>query len=64
MGYLLLGQVLIEALGSKKGIGRYGFLLPMDDSLARVAIDFGGRPWLKWDAEFKREYIQNWTARR
>lgn len=54
---LLLGKVLIEALGSKKGIGRYGFLLPMDDSLARVAIDFGGRPWLKWDAELKREYI-------
>lgn len=54
---LALGQAFREALGSKKGIARYGFLLPMDDALAQVAIDFGGRPWLEWDAEFKREKI-------
>jgi len=54
---LALGQAFREALGSKKGVARYGFLLPMDDALARVAIDFGGRPWLEWDAEFKREKI-------
>jgi imidazoleglycerol-phosphate dehydratase / histidinol-phosphatase len=44
-------------LGNKAGIGRYGFTLPMDDCLAQVAIDFGGRSWLVWDAEFKREKI-------
>lgn len=44
-------------MGDKKGIYRYGFLLPMDDALAQVAIDFGGRPWIVWDAEFKREKI-------
>ena len=44
-------------MGDKKGTNRYGFLLPMDDSLAQVAIDFGGRSWLVWDAEFKREKI-------
>jgi imidazoleglycerol-phosphate dehydratase/histidinol-phosphatase len=54
---LALGTAFLEALGSKKGIERYGFLLPMDDCLAQVAIDFGGRPWLVWDAEFKREKI-------
>ncbi|MCA1751432.1 MAG: bifunctional histidinol-phosphatase/imidazoleglycerol-phosphate dehydratase HisB [Flavobacteriales bacterium] len=54
---LALGQAFREALGSKKGMARYGFLLPMDDALAQVAIDFGGRPWLEWDAEFKREKI-------
>jgi imidazoleglycerol-phosphate dehydratase/histidinol-phosphatase len=54
---LALGTAFLEALGSKKGIERYGFLLPMDDCLARVAIDFGGRPWLVWDADFKREKI-------
>ena len=45
------------ALADKRGIGRYGFTLPMDDCLAQVAIDFGGRNWLVWDAEFKREKI-------
>ena len=54
---ITLGESFIEALGSKKGIERYGFLLPMDDCLAQVAIDFGGRPWLVWDADFKREMI-------
>jgi imidazoleglycerol-phosphate dehydratase/histidinol-phosphatase len=44
-------------LSNKKGIERYGFLLPMDDCLAQVAIDFGGRSWIVWDAEFKREKI-------
>ena len=52
-----LGNCFLKALGSKKGIERYGFLLPMDDCLAQVAIDFGGRPWLVWDVEFKREKI-------
>lgn len=54
---ITLGQAFLEALGSKKGIERYGFLLPMDDCLAQVAIDFGGRAWLVWEAEFKREKI-------
>ena len=54
---IALGKAFLEALGSKKGIERYGFLLPMDDCLAQVAIDFGGRPWLVWDAAFKREHI-------
>ena len=54
---LALGEAFNRALGSKKGIERYGFLLPMDDVLAQVAIDFGGRPWLVWDAEFKREKV-------
>ena len=52
-----LGEAFKKALGSKKGIARYGFLLPMDDCLAQVAIDFGGRPWLVWKAEFTREKI-------
>lgn len=52
-----LGDAFLQALGSKKAIERYGFLLPMDDCLAQVAIDFGGRPWLVWEAEFKREKI-------
>lgn len=54
---LTLGDAFLKALGSKKGIERYGFLLPMDDCLAQVAIDFGGRPWLVWDADFQREKI-------
>ncbi|MBN8650316.1 MAG: bifunctional histidinol-phosphatase/imidazoleglycerol-phosphate dehydratase HisB [Cytophagales bacterium] len=54
---LALGDAFLQALGNKKGIERYGFCLPMDDCLAQVAIDFGGRPWLVWDAEFKREKI-------
>ncbi len=54
---LALGEAFLKALGDKKGISRYGFLLPMDDCLAQVAIDFGGRPWLVWEAEFKREKI-------
>lgn len=54
---ITLGTAFADALGSKKGIERYGFLLPMDDCLAQVAIDFGGRPWLVWDAPFSREMI-------
>ncbi len=54
---IALGEVFRKALGSKLGIERYGFYLPMDDCLAQVAIDFGGRNWLVWDAEFKREMI-------
>ncbi len=54
---LALGQAVREALGDKKGISRYGFFVPMDDSLAQVVLDFGGRSWLEWDAEFKREKI-------
>jgi len=54
---LTLGETILNALSNKKGIERYGFLLPMDDCLAQVAIDFGGRPWLVWDADFKREKV-------
>jgi imidazoleglycerol-phosphate dehydratase/histidinol-phosphatase len=54
---LALGEAFLQALGRKKGIERYGFLLPMDDCLAQVAIDFGGRPWLVWEADFKREKV-------
>ncbi len=54
---LALGQAFDRALGSRKGVRRYGFLLPMDESLARVAIDFGGRSWLVWQARFAREKI-------
>ena len=54
---IALGEVFAKALGNKLGIERYGFCLPMDDCLAQVAIDFGGRNWLMWDAEFKREKI-------
>ncbi|OFY81577.1 MAG: bifunctional imidazole glycerol-phosphate dehydratase/histidinol phosphatase [Bacteroidetes bacterium RBG_19FT_COMBO_42_7] len=52
---IAFGEGISEALGSKKGIERYGFLLPMDDSLAQVAIDLGGRPWLVWNVGFKHE---------
>lgn len=54
---IVLGEAFSMALGNKLGIERYGFCLPMDDCLAQVAIDFGGRNWLAWDAEFKREMI-------
>lgn len=54
---IALGEVFATALGNKRGIERYGFCLPMDDCLAQVAIDFGGRNWIVWDAEFKREKI-------
>ena len=54
---LALGAAFVEALGNKMGIERYGFMLPMDDCLAQVAIDFGGRPWMVWDANFQREKI-------
>ncbi|AMR40171.1 bifunctional histidinol-phosphatase/imidazoleglycerol-phosphate dehydratase HisB [Elizabethkingia anophelis] len=54
---IVLGEVFSTALGNKLGIERYGFTLPMDDCLAQVAIDFGGRNWLVWDADFKREKI-------
>jgi len=54
---ITLGDAFLQALGSKKGIERYGFLLPMDDCLAQVAIDFGGRPWLVWQTDFKRESV-------
>ena len=54
---LALGEAMVKALGDKRGIERYGFLLPMDDCLAQVAIDFGGRNWIVWEAEFKRERI-------
>ena len=54
---LALGEGILKALGTKKGMERYGFLLPMDDCLAQVALDFGGRPWLVWEANFTREKI-------
>ena len=54
---LTLGECLYRALGSKRGIERYGYSLPMDDCLCQVCLDFGGRPWLVWDAAFRREKI-------
>ena len=54
---LALGEAFRMAIGDKKGINRYGFLLPMDEALAQVAIDFSGRPWLVWEADFKREKV-------
>ena len=54
---IALGEVFAKTLGNKLGIERYGFCLPMDDCLAQVAIDFGGRNWLVWEADFKREMI-------
>ena len=54
---IVLGQCLNKAFGDKRGIQRYGFCLPMDDCLCQTALDLGGRPWLVWDAEFKREKI-------
>ena len=54
---LALGECLYQALGSKRGIERYGYALPMDDCLCQVCLDFGGRPWLVWEATFSRERI-------
>ena len=54
---IALGEAFALALADKKGIERYGFCLPMDDCLAQVALDFGGRNWIVWDAEFKREKV-------
>lgn len=54
---IALGEALLKALGNKRGIERYGYCLPMDDCLCSVALDFGGRPWLVWDAEFNREKV-------
>ncbi len=54
---IALGEAFNKALGDKRGIERYGYVLPMDDALAQVVLDFGGRNWLEWDAEFKREKI-------
>ena len=54
---IALGEAIRKALGDKRGIERYGYCLPMDESLAQVALDFGGRPWLVWEAAFKREFV-------
>ena len=54
---IAVGEALLKALGDKRGIERYGFVLPMDDCQCTVALDFGGRPWLVWDAKFSREKI-------
>lgn len=54
---IALGEALLKALGNKRGIERYGYCLPMDDCLCSVALDFGGRPWLVWDAAFHREKV-------
>jgi imidazoleglycerol-phosphate dehydratase/histidinol-phosphatase len=54
---IALGEALYKALGNKRGLERYGFVLPMDDCLVQLALDFGGRSWLVWNAEFKRERI-------
>lgn len=54
---IALGECILQALGDKRGIERYGYTLPMDDCLCQVAMDFGGRPWLVWDAEFHREKV-------
>ncbi len=54
---IVLGEAFSEALGNKRGIERYGFVLPMDDARASVALDFGGRPWIEWNVDFQREMI-------
>ena len=54
---IALGEAILIALGNKRGIERYGYCLPMDDCLCTVALDFGGRPWIVWDAQFSREKV-------
>jgi imidazoleglycerol-phosphate dehydratase/histidinol-phosphatase len=54
---IVLGETFSLALADKRGLERYGFTLPMDDCLAQVAVDFGGRNWIEWNADFKREMI-------
>ena len=54
---IALGEAFAKAIGNKLGLERYGFCLPMDDCLAQAAIDFGGRAWIVWDADFKREKV-------
>jgi imidazoleglycerol-phosphate dehydratase/histidinol-phosphatase len=54
---IALGEALLQALGDKRGIERYGYYLPMDDCVCAVALDFGGRPWLVWDVAFQREKV-------
>ena len=54
---IAIGEALLKSLGDKRGIERYGYCLPMDDCFCTVALDFGGRPWLVWDATFNREKI-------
>jgi imidazoleglycerol-phosphate dehydratase/histidinol-phosphatase len=54
---IALGEAIYKALGDKRGIERYGYCLPMDDCLCSVALDFGGRPWLVWDAQFHRDRV-------
>jgi imidazoleglycerol-phosphate dehydratase/histidinol-phosphatase len=54
---IALGEALLQALGDKRGIERYGYYLPMDDCICAVALDFGGRPWLVWNVEFHREKV-------
>ncbi len=54
---LTLGEALLQAIGDKRGIERYGYTLPMDDCLCQVALDLGGRPWLVWDVQFSRERV-------
>ena len=54
---LALGEAFKQALGNKRGLERYGYALPMDESMAQVLIDFGGRPWIVWEAEFLREKV-------
>ncbi len=54
---IALGECIAKAIGDKRGIERYGYTLPMDDCLCQVALDFGGRPWLVWDADFHRERV-------